>query len=261
MPLLRTQEREERQRILNWLSPGYYLSQHADAQQALDQGSSSAFMEDPQFIAWLGRSNTVRSLFCPGLPGAGKTTMASLVIDRLCRSREKMNSTIAFVYFNFNLHAEQTTVNVLRSVLRQLVEALSSIPDWITELYHAGQPICVNEIVELLHRVIELSSQQFVVIDALDECSFGCFHELIPIIRQLQRMGVRFMLTSRHIDAVEKEFRDMPNCHWLEVRAVEKDMGTFINRNFDFSSFYRTPDELPEIDHFKRTIIDAAHGM
>ncbi|PLN81884.1 nucleoside phosphorylase domain-containing protein [Aspergillus taichungensis] len=76
-PLLQTQDREERQRTLNWLSPKYYLSQHADAQRAMDQGSGSAFMENPQFKAWLGGSNAVSSLFCPGLPGAGKTTIYS----------------------------------------------------------------------------------------------------------------------------------------------------------------------------------------
>lgn len=260
-PLLQTQDREQHQRTLNWLSPSYYLSQHEDAQRTIDQGSGKAFMEDHRFTEWIRGSKAVQSLFCPGLPGAGKSSMASLVIDRLCRGRQKTNYTLAFVYFNFNLQAEQTLVNVLRSVLRQLIEVLPSIPDRITELCHARRQVSPHETVQLLCCVIEQSNHPFVVIDALDECASECFHELIQVIRRLQHMGVRFLLTSRHIDTIAKEFRDMPNCHCLEVRAVEKDMEASIDRNFDFSSFYRIPDELPEIDYFRRTIVDAAQGM
>lgn len=69
------------------------------------------------------------------------------------------------------------------------------------------------------------------------------------------------MLTSRYTNIIEREFRDMKKCSFLDIRAVNKDMETYITRNFDFSAFYKIPDELPQIDRFKQVVIGSARGM
>ncbi|KAK6814755.1 hypothetical protein RU639_009765 [Aspergillus parasiticus] len=260
-PLLQTQEREERRRVLNWLAPSYYESQQADAQRNLDHDSFKTFFENGKFKAWSEGSKDVETLFCPGLPGSGKTTLASIVINKLRKAQEKQNSVVAFLYFNYNLQAEQTLIHVLRTILRQLIDTLPSIPSEVTELYCANQFPSLRETFMILSGVLQNYDKMYVVFDALDECLPEYLAGFVEAVKNLQRMGARLMLTSRYTNIIEREFRDMKKCSFLDIRAVNEDMETYITRNFDFSAFYKIPDELPQIARFKQVVIASARGM
>ncbi|GES58921.1 hypothetical protein ATEIFO6365_0003020400 [Aspergillus terreus] len=56
-PLLQTQQSQERHKVLDWLAPGYYQSQHADIQRHLDHDSGKTFTEHEFFKAWSRGSN------------------------------------------------------------------------------------------------------------------------------------------------------------------------------------------------------------
>jgi Cdc6-like AAA superfamily ATPase len=62
------------------------------------------------------------NLFCPGMPGAGKTMMATLVIDRLPRSEHGAERPIAFIYCNYKQQSEQSIEHMLSNLLRQVVD-------------------------------------------------------------------------------------------------------------------------------------------
>ncbi|KAE8341670.1 hypothetical protein BDV24DRAFT_163215 [Aspergillus arachidicola] len=240
-PLLQTQEREERRRVLNWLAPGYYESQQADAQRNVDHDSGKSFIENENFKAWPEGSKDGGTLFCPGLPGAENTTLASI--------------------FNYNLQAEQTLTHMLRTLLRQLIDTLPSIPSEVTEFYCANQFPSLHETFMILSGAIQYYDNVYIVVDALDECLPEYLAGFIEALQNLQHMGARFMLTSRYTNIIEREFRDIRKCSFLDIRAVNEDMETYITRNFDFSAFYKIPDELPQIDRFKQVVIGSARGM
>ncbi|GMG10115.1 unnamed protein product [Aspergillus oryzae] len=260
-PLLQTQEREERRRVLNWLAPGYYESQQADAQRNLDHDAGRSFIENEKFKAWSEGSKDVETLFCPGLPGAGKTTLASIVINKLRKAQEKQNSAVTFLYFSYNLQAEQTPIHMLRTLLWQLIDTLPSIPSEVTEFYCANQFPSQHKTFKILSGVIQDYDNLYIVVDALDECLPEYLAGFLEAVKNLQYIGARFMLTSRYTNIIEREFRDMKKCSFLDIRAVNKDMETYITRNFDFSAFYKIPDELPQIDRFKQVVIGSARGM
>ena len=260
-PLLQTQQSQERQKVLDWLAPGYYQSQHADIQRHLDHDSGKTFTEHEVFKAWSRGSNDVKILFCPGLPGAGKTSMASIAIHRLLKMREEQRSAVAFLYFNYNLRPEQTLMHMHRTILRQLVETFPSIPDEIAQHHRANRDPSLLEIFDMLSSVIENHNPVFIVIDALDECSPESLSEVLDAVQRLQNLGARFMLTSRFNTSIEGRFRHVDKCFSLEILAADKDMEAYIARNFDFTIFYQIPDELSEIERFKQVVIRAAKGM
>jgi hypothetical protein len=260
-PLLQTQQSQERQKVLDWLAPGYYQSQHADIQRHLDHDSGKTFTEHEVFKAWSRGSNDVKMLFCPGLPGAGKTSMASIAIHRLLKMRQEQRSAVAFLYFNYNLRPEQTLMYMHRTILRQLVETFPSIPDEVAQLHRADRDPSLLEIFDMLSRVIENHNPVFIVIDALDECSPESLSEVLDAVQRLQDLGARFMLTSRFNNLIEGRFRDVDKCFSLEILAADKDMEAYIARNFDFTIFYQIPDESSEIERFKQVVIRAAKGM
>jgi hypothetical protein len=48
------------------------------------EGTEQWFLDPPKFKRWLQGSD--KALFCPGIPGAGKTMMAAITIDYLCKT-------------------------------------------------------------------------------------------------------------------------------------------------------------------------------
>ncbi len=78
-----------------------------------------------------------QTLFCSGIPGAGKTILTSIVIEELTTCFLD-NEIIEIVYlcFNFRRQEEQKIDNLLLSLLKQLAECLPSIPTSMKDLYN-----------------------------------------------------------------------------------------------------------------------------
>lgn len=76
------------------------------------------------------------TLFCPGIPGAGKTFLTSIVVHDL---HEKFDGNpevvVACLYLNYKRHAEQTIENLLASLLKQLVQGRPELFSDLESLY------------------------------------------------------------------------------------------------------------------------------
>jgi hypothetical protein len=76
-------------------------------------------------------------LFCPGIPGAGKTILTSIVIDDLhTRFQDESSVGIAYLYCNFRQRDEQKAEGLLASLLKQLSQEQPSLPDIVKTLYY-----------------------------------------------------------------------------------------------------------------------------
>jgi hypothetical protein len=81
--------------ILDWLNPIDYASQKSDFMAWRQEGTGQWLLESSKFQDWL--RNSGQTLFCPGIPGAGKIVLTSIVVDYLCKSFQD-NTTIAYLY-------------------------------------------------------------------------------------------------------------------------------------------------------------------
>jgi hypothetical protein len=73
--------RKEDTKILDWLTPIDYGPQHSDYLSRRQPETGNWLLESEKFLGWLaGRKQT---LICPGIPGAGKTILTSIVVDFL----------------------------------------------------------------------------------------------------------------------------------------------------------------------------------
>lgn len=73
--------KQEQETMINWISPLDFRPQHHDFIQRKEHGTGKRFLEAAPFQYWLTRSH--QELFCPGIPGAGKTIMAATVVNHL----------------------------------------------------------------------------------------------------------------------------------------------------------------------------------
>ena len=203
---------EERRAILDWLSNVDYASQQSDNIRRRQLGTGQWLLDSPEFQAWLQTNK--QTLFCPGIPGAGKTILSAIIVDYLSDSfYTNLNIGFAYVYCNFRRRDEQTLDNLLASLLRQLSERQPSLPKTVKELYeqHNAKRTrpSANDISKSLQSVSSLYSSIFIVIDALDECqeSDGCRSRFLSAIFEFQdRCGANLFTTSRFIPEVEQQF-------------------------------------------------------
>jgi len=100
---------------------------------------------------------------------------SSLVIDKLCDEAVKGNPTVVCFYFDFAARNEQSPVNMLGSLLRQLVSGQREIPEAIVEEFQkekmsiGGRGLQVSGILKVF-QAIPATRRIFICVDALDEC-------------------------------------------------------------------------------------------
>ncbi|RYP10462.1 hypothetical protein DL764_000645 [Monosporascus ibericus] len=256
------QNRERHDMIMRWLSSTDFPAQQFDLIARRQEGTGVWFLNSPEFAGWIHGSK--QTLFCPGIPGAGKTMVAAIAIDHLLRTMQSNTIGVAYIYCNYKAQADQTTTSLLAAILKQLAQARPCAAEPVARLHnqHADRRTrpSLEEIISALRSVLTIYSSVYVVVDALDECAYkdGTRSQLLANLRDLQsKTDMRLMVTSRFIPEIETEFRSMPT---LEVRASGTDVKRFV-----LGQIYRLPkcvlrdDELQGFTQDK--IVEAVDGM
>ena len=100
---------------------------------------------------------------------------SSLVIDKLCDEAVEGDATVVCFYFDFAARNEQSPVNMLGSLLRQLVGGEGDIPEAIARDFQkerraiGGRGLQVSGILKVF-QTIAATRPIFICVDALDEC-------------------------------------------------------------------------------------------
>lgn len=254
-------DKKEDLEILNWLTSIDFGPQNNDYIKRRQPGTGEWLLEHDKYQNWIGKRE--QTLFCPGIPGAGKTILASVVVDDLFKRYHNDHTVgIAYIYCNFRLHDAHTAKNLLTSLLRQLSQDQPVLPSPMKELFGHHQAKRTEpssgEILKTLHSVAAMYSRVFIIVDALDECSErnGCRKELLSEIFKLQvALGVNIMATSRFILSVEEEFESSQS---LEIRASNHDIERYLDGRMALWSRTLSADLQTEI---KSVISQAADGM
>jgi hypothetical protein len=255
--------RDKRQSILAWLTRTDYTTQQHDFVSRRQAGTDQWLLDSAQFQAWL--KSDKQTLFCPGIPGAGKTILTSIIVEELT-SRFSTDRTIgvAYIYCNFRRQDTQKVDDLLTSLLKQLAESQPSFPVAVKELYDRHmtkrtQP-SLEEISKCLQTVTAQYSRVFLIVDALDECqiSDGCRQRFLSSLFDLQaKYGANLFATSRPISNIEKAFEGNSK---LEIRASEEDVRRYLDGHiFRLPGFIARSLELQE--EIKTAIVKAVDGM
>ncbi|KAH8689310.1 hypothetical protein BGW36DRAFT_70072 [Talaromyces proteolyticus] len=256
-------QREEHQAITRWLTPVDYGPQQSDFINRRHKGTGEWLLRSNEFQQWLKEGH--QSLFCPGMPGAGKTIGTSVVIRYLQEKFEKDPTIgIAYLYCNFKQKDKQSLIDLILSLLKQLVQEQPSIPNIMKDLYSRHGPKRTrplpDEILDAMRQVISSYSRTFIIVDALDECQVsyegrGIF--LQEIFSLQVKTGMNIFATSRFIPEIEKWFEKSIR---LEIRASDSDIQKYLDgklQNFQSS----VSKNLSLRGEIKSKIAKAVEGM
>lgn len=97
---------------------------HLDALSKATPGTVLWFLRTETFILWLDLSGTLKILWGTGIPGAGKTVMASIVINDLDARAAASGGRIcvAYIYFRYSDSSTLTIRSILEILVKQTVE-------------------------------------------------------------------------------------------------------------------------------------------
>ena len=260
--LQESQDSHQYRVIADWLSSTDFPAQQSDFIGRRAEGTGQWFIVSSEFINWL--QNTKLNLFCPGIPGAGKTMIAAIAVDHIWKAFHGDNVGVAYVYCNYKRRETQTATDLLAAILKQLVQERPLYGEPVATLHkrHANRRTrpSLDEICTALNSVINNYSKAYIIIDALDECtdSDGTRRELLTKLRHLQaKTDISLMATSRFVARIEQSFKGFP---MLEIRASDADVTQFIAGHIHRlpKCVQRDPELQAEIQD---RIVQAVDGM
>ncbi|EAT79858.1 hypothetical protein SNOG_12560 [Parastagonospora nodorum SN15] len=248
-----------------WISPIDFLAQQSDILRHRHQNTGQWFLSAPEFTDWLDGATSNRTLFCPGMPGAGKTMLAAVTVDHLVTSVRTSTTGVAWLYCSYKSRIEQNVEALLEAILQQLV--LANTPGVVQlakqlQQHHntRGSRPTKDELLETLQTSSAQLTRFYIVIDALDECAVenGTRRQLSACLAQMRNStDVCLMVTSRHIPDIVQEFRDALK---IEIRARDEDIKPFIQGQLDrLPRCVQHDPELPRM--IQEKVAGAIDGM
>ncbi|KAJ7241261.1 ankyrin repeat-containing domain protein [Mycena rebaudengoi] len=251
---------KEREKIFDWLSPPNFFARHAEIFATRQKGTGLWFLDEKQFQDWLSAPGG--TLWCHGIPGAGKTVLTSIVVDYLRNELQGNNTGVAAAYLNHKECDAQSPSNVLAGLWWQLVAERPILPA-VQQLYekHQNQRTrpSLDEVRNILTAMTAEYSKLFFVVDALDE--YPEAHRDI-LLDALAAMGksVSLMFTSRPNITPEAFFS---TALVLEISAKDEDIRSYvraqIQSGFRLSKHVRARPKLRE--EIETKIAENADGM
>lgn len=227
------QEMQDHTALCEWLSPIDFSSQQHDIITRRQAGTGQWFLDTKEFDDWM--HGPEKTLFCPGIPGAGKTMIAAIAIDHLRQRVQSRSIEVAYLFCSYKRTARLSASDLFAALLRQLIQSRPDSSAVLTDLYNN----CIEfrrrptfeEIIAKAQTICQNYVTLYIVVDALDECTSqdSVRGTLINRLRQLQAkvtVDLRLMFTSRFIPEISQAFMSTPT---LEVRASSGDIESFVS--------------------------------
>lgn len=181
-----------------------------------------------------------QALWCSGIPGAGKTVLASLIIDHLnaLRSREPNGLIgVACVYYNYKERSTVTLDAIHRSLIRQLAVMSNKVYARLKAAYeeerkqlHGSSP---RKWVPDLRTLLQEFGNVYIVVDALDECAENNQDAVLEFMAGLQSSGANVLVTSRdHLYEIIMHSK-LADLQRINIRGATEDIARYVEARLD----------------------------
>ncbi|KAH6904795.1 hypothetical protein BKA70DRAFT_519349 [Coprinopsis sp. MPI-PUGE-AT-0042] len=188
---------------------------------------------------WLEPEGDLKIMWGYGMPGAGKTILASIIIDTLETHAKASNSPICvnYIYFRYSDHTKATIRGFLEVLVKQTIERHPHCLLLLDEAYarhirEKTQP-SEDELLALYQRFSGTMFTTFCIFDALDEAPPTL---QLEILEKLASVNVKLFVTSRPLKAVEARF---PQAHRFKIVAQDQDIDLHIDKEISRSADLR----------------------
>ncbi|KAH6902441.1 hypothetical protein BKA70DRAFT_1306914 [Coprinopsis sp. MPI-PUGE-AT-0042] len=217
--------------VVEWLSALNFRLIYRDNLTKRAPGTGLWFLKSKKFRRWL--KERVGILWVTGIPGAGKTLLATIILDYLqgkflrdvSKRLEDHEVLVCFVYCRYTEPVQVS--DILAAFVRQALERHQTLLGLVEPLYLRHQledtRPSEEELVDLLVRISKSFKRAFYILDGLDEALDDAIkHRLIIILSSLE---VHLLITSRPLQYLQD---CLPTANHCEVCAEEDDIARLI---------------------------------
>jgi NACHT domain len=221
-------------------------------------------LRTPQWPLWI--EGKQRCLWIHGIPGAGKSILASYVaeeIEKYCNSSSGKSSKLGHAYYYCYFgHNQDESSHFLRWIIGQLCRQSEKVPEKLQNIYKSGKTPTISSLLSVLHSTMEGFERVYLVLDAVDESMPRA--DLLRVIRDLSTdarfSALGLLVTSREYIDIEQVLEVCSIPISMSNSFVEEDIGTLVRSIVQSDVRYqRWPEDLR--CEMKDTIPKKAKGM
>ncbi|KAH6903958.1 ankyrin repeat domain-containing protein 28 [Coprinopsis sp. MPI-PUGE-AT-0042] len=209
--------------ILNSLTLPNFRDIQLDTLSKATKGTCVWFTGDEIFLLWISNGKILWGI---GIPGAGKTILASIVINYLDRLEKTSGGAICLAYVYLRYSEPLSVRDILESFVKQIVERHADLGPLVESVYTVHKrertKASQEELQDLLSEFTKRGKTIFFVLDALDELRAEHRSVLLWILVSL---GGKLFITSRPLETLQQQ---LPDAHVFKIAASPSDLDLHI---------------------------------
>ncbi|KAH6903928.1 ankyrin repeat-containing domain protein [Coprinopsis sp. MPI-PUGE-AT-0042] len=215
------------------------------------EGTCIWFTRDEIFLFWISKGKILWGI---GIPGAGKTILASIIIHDLERRAKASGGVMCLAYVYLRYSVSLAIRDVLESLVKQIVERHIDLITILEGLYAQHKQDRTKpsqqDLMGVLAEFVKRGKALFFVLDALDEMRA---EDQPVLLRLLSSLDVKLFITSRPLDLLQRQY---PQAQLFNIAASRSDIDLHIK---DFLRHSPVVMALLEGNDFEKRIVETVH--
>lgn len=195
---------------LNWISLLDFRAVQESPQKRPVKGTGRWFLDCYSYRSW--SDGRLPVIWCHGIPGAGKTILASAAFDHMKEKLQGRKVALLIAFCAFDEQRTHTSLEILSGLLRQTVRAHNELSEPIRKLYtehtagHQQARPTADQICSALKTELVNFQDTFIILDGLDEMPDQ--QERGDLLQRLEAIEPRpkLMATSRPLPEIRSWF-------------------------------------------------------
>jgi NACHT domain len=259
---------QKSKKVFDFYGKATSAATHDISRKLRHPGTGFWFIEGEIFAEWLTSTN--ENLWLYGIPGAGKTILASSLIETTF-DNAKDNQAVAYFYCDYRDSAKQNVAKILGSLIaqisRQSDQAFDILHDHYENFTNGGKKDSdpdIDDLIPLIHLLIATFSQTSIIIDGLDECEDNTADVLdswLRVVKECQE-SLRTIVLSREEQVIRRRLTE-ENFHAVAIKALTRDLRLYVaseieNRCRTGKLYLDDPDLKADI---MDQLVEKAQGM
>ncbi|KAI6753938.1 hypothetical protein HG530_013114 [Fusarium avenaceum] len=200
--------------------------------------------------------------------GSGKTILTSSVVDHALTEKRDSGELIAFFFPRFDDQNSLKSETILRSIVRQTIEAASIIDDTLPllETLMSRDGLAANTLTKLITKIGRVVKTLYIIIDGLDECEPAERRDLLKTLTSLVALngGIKLFLSTRETIAneIRKNFVSYEYVS-MDCSTGQSDIAAYVVSTIDtlLDNDDLVVSDPSLIDDMKESLIENADGM
>ncbi|KAF3002829.1 hypothetical protein E8E14_006733 [Neopestalotiopsis sp. 37M] len=263
------------------LKPPEYEADHQAASEQRYHDSGKWFLQEPLFRQWsTSRMLPDTALYIHGMPGAGKTILASRIISHFRNSTSFSSVRCVFFFFKHREDTRQSMADMLRACIVQLLTQDPTLLGVSFEKYGSVSDADVGKLKNLeswAKMLLQGQRECNIILDGLDECGdngklvngelvrestqiLDWFLTKIMPSSSAHQSIVRLLVTGQRDGILDKKLLEYPTLeldtaahHMEDICALTSDWAIKLQERFGL--------EDPDTQIIAKQVADASKGM